>query len=263
MRLAKEIWSYRGFISGSVKREFQSKYANSIFGFTWNIINPLATILVYTIIFAKIMHSKLPGVENTFGYSIFLCAGVFSWGLFTEITTRSQTMFIENANLLKKLRFPRICIPAVVVASALLNFVIVFGLFTCFLIISGNFPGITYFALLPPLALLSLFSIGLGMILGILNVFFRDVGQAYGIFVTFWFWLTPIVYSPSILPEWTKPIMALNPLASPIAAIQGILVRDAWPTWKSLIYITIWTLVLNILALRLFRRHAFEMVDEL
>ncbi|MCT0245525.1 MULTISPECIES: ABC transporter permease [unclassified Synechococcus] len=261
--MIRELWAYRGFISSSVKREFESKYKNSIFGFAWNVVNPLATILVYTVIFAQIMRTRLPGVDNTFGYSIFLCAGVLSWGLFAEITSRSQTMFIEHANLLKKLRFPRICLPAVVVANALLNFTIIFSLFTVFLLISGSFPGSAYLALFPLLVLLVAFSTGLGMVLGVLNVFFRDVGQAFGIIVTFWFWLTPIVYSPTILPPWTQSLMAFNPLAAFIGAVQGVLVRGTWPAWSSLTYMTICAFALCAVGLRLFRRHSGEMVDEL
>ena len=263
MRLIRELWACRGFISGSVRREFQSKYVNSIFGFAWNVINPLATIVVYTVIFAQVMRTRLPGIDSTFAYSIFLCAGILTWGLFAEITTRSQTMFIENANLLKKLRFPRICLPAVVVASALLNFSIIFSLFTVFLLISGSFPGPAFLALFPLTGLLIAFSAGLGMLLGVLNVFFRDVGQAFGIIVTFWFWLTPIVYAPAILPKWTQALMALNPLAAYISAVQGVLLRGVWPAWGSLIYMAICAFVLCSLGLRLFRRHAGEMVDEL
>lgn len=263
MRLIKELWAYRGFISSSVKREFQSKYANSLFGFAWNVVNPLAMILVYTVIFAQVMRARLPGVDNTFAYSIFLCAGVLTWGLFAEITGRSQTMFIENANLLKKLRFPRICLPAAVVANALLNFTIIFSLFTGFLLISGNFPGAAYLALFPLLVLLVFFSAGLGMALGVLNVFFRDVGQAFGIVITFWFWLTPIVYAPTILPPRIQLLMAINPLAALIGAVQGVLVRGVWPAWSSLTYTAACALLLCFLGLRLFRRHSGEMVDEL
>jgi lipopolysaccharide transport system permease protein len=263
MRLIRELWYCRGFISGCVSREFQSKYANSIFGFAWNVINPLATIVVYTVIFAQVMRTRLPGVDNTFAYSIFLCAGILTWGLFAEIATRSQTMFIENANLLKKMRFPRICLPAVVVTNALLNFAIIFSLFTIFLLISGSFPGPAYLALFPLIGLLVAFSAGLGMVLGVLNVFFRDVGQAFGIIVTFWFWLTPIVYAPSILPKWSQSLMEFNPLAAFIAAAQGVLVRGVWPAWGSLTYMAICAFVLCSIGLRLFRRHAGEMVDEL
>ena len=186
--LLRPVWMYRGFLLGSVRREFQSRYRNSLLGAAWNIINPLAMIVVYTVIFAQIMQTRLPGVDSIFGYSIHLCAGVLTWGLFTEITTRSQNMFLDNSNLLKKLNFPRLCLPVTVVANGLLNFSIVFGLFTVFLIISGNFPGLVFIALFPLLMLLIFFASGLGMILGVLNVFFRDVGQFFGVFITFWFW---------------------------------------------------------------------------
>ena len=263
MRLMRELWAYRGFVLSSVKREFQIKYTNSLFGFAWNVINPLAMIIVYTVIFAQVMRARLPGVDNTFAYSIFLCAGILTWGLFAEITGRSQTMFIENANLLKKLRFPRICLPAVVVANALLNFTIVFTLFTAFLLISGNFPGPAYFALFPVLVLLLAFSTGLGMVLGVLNVFFRDVGQAFGVIITVWFWFTPIVYSPTILLPWVQKLMAFNPLAAFIGAVQGVLVRGAWPAWGNLSYMAGCALLLCFFGLRLFREHSAEMVDEL
>jgi lipopolysaccharide transport system permease protein len=257
------LWAYRGFILGSVKREFQLKYRNSLLGAAWVLLQPLAMILVYTVIFSQVMRAKLPGVESTFGYSIFLCAGILTWGLFSEITTRSQNMFLDNANLLKKLNFPRLCLPVTAVTTALLNFSIIFGLFTAFLLISGNFPGWAYLALLPLLGILVMFAAGLGIVLGVLNVFFRDVGQFFGIFITFWFWLTPIVYPPSILPERVQPLMALNPMASLMAAMQGVLVRGEWPQWGSLLYPFVLALALCLLGLRLFRRRAGEMVDEL
>jgi lipopolysaccharide transport system permease protein len=263
MNMIRSLWAYRGFIWGSVQREFQSKYRNTIFGAAWNVLQPLAMIIVYTVIFAEVMRAKLPGVDSTFGYSIYLCAGVLTWGLFAEITTRAQNMFLDNANLLKKLSFPRLCLPVTVVANGLLNFAIVFVLFTVFLVVSGNWPGLAYVALLPMLVLLVVFAIGLGMVLGVLNVFFRDVGQFFGIFITFWFWLTPIVYPASILPSGIQPYMAWNPMAGIMAAVQGILVKGQWPQWDSLAYPLVLGLVLCLLGLRLFRKRAGEMVDEL
>ena len=261
--MLRPVWAYRGFVLGNVKREFQLKYRNSLLGAAWTVLQPLAMIVVYTVIFSQVMRAKLPGVDSTFGYSIYLCAGSLTWGLFSEVTTRSQTMFLDNANLLKKLSFPRLCLPVTVVANALLNFGIVFGLFTGFLLISGNFPGIATLALVPLLALLVLFSVGLGMVLGVLNVFFRDVGQFFGIFVTFWFWLTPIVYPATTLPERVQSLMGLNPLAPVMGAVQGVLVRGDWPQWGPLLYPFALALVLCGLGLRLFRKRAGEMVDEL
>jgi lipopolysaccharide transport system permease protein len=246
-----------------VQREFQIKYRNSLLGAAWNIINPLAMIVVYTVIFAQVMRAKLPGFDSTFAYSIYLCAGVLTWGLFGEMVGRSQTMFLDNANLLKKISFPRITLPIIVVANAGLNFAIVFGLFLAFLVVSGNFPGWVVLAVLPVLALQMAFAMGLGMVLGVLNVFFRDVGQFFGIFLQFWFWLTPIVYPASILPETIKPLLVINPMASIMTAYQGILVNQQSPQWSSLWPTAVLASLLCLLGLHLFKKNVGEMVDEL
>lgn len=261
--LLKSLWNYRGFVIGSVKREFQSKYRNSLLGAAWPVINPLSMVLVYTVIFSRVMRARLPGVDSTFAYSIYLCAGILIWGLFVEIVGRGQNTFLENANLLKKLNFPRICLPVIVVANALINFSIIFGLFVLFLFVSGNFPGLPILALIPVILVLVLFAIGLGITLGVLNVFFRDVGQFFGIFLTFWFWLTPIVYSTSILPIPVQSLINLNPMVSIVAACQGILVNGLWPDWSSLVPAAGLAFVFCTLGFILFRGKSGEMVDEL
>ncbi len=261
--MLRPLWAYRGFIVGSVKREFQSKYRNSLLGASWTIINPLAMIVVYTVIFSQVMKAKLHGVDSAFAYSIFLCAGILTWGLFAEIVGRAQNTFLENANLLKKLSFPRLCLPVTVVVNAAINFVIIFGLFSGFLVLSGNFPGWPFFAMLPLLGILVAFAIGLGITLGVLNVFFRDVGQLFGIFLQFWFWLTPIVYPVNILPERLQALMKFNPMACLIEAFQLVLVSGQWPNWYGLWPVTLLAIVFCVLGLRLFRRHVGEIVDEL
>ena len=261
--MLKALWAYRGFIAGSVKREFQSKYRNSLLGAAWTVLNPLAMIIVYTVIFSQVMRAKLPGIDSTFAYSIYLCAGVLTWGLFAEIVTCAQNTFLVHANLLKKLSFPRLCLPVIVVTNALLNFSIVFGLFSVFLLISGNFHGLVYFALLPVLVILVVFAIGLGISLGVLNVFFRDVGQFFGIVIQFWFWLTPVVYTITILPESVRSLMSYNPIVNLMAAFQDILVVGQWPAWQSLLPVTILAVAMCALGMRLFRKHVGEMVDEL
>lgn len=263
MNMLRALWSYRGFILGSVKREFQNKYRNSLFGAAWTVINPLAMIVVYTVIFSQVMRTKLPGIDNSFAYSIFLCSGSLTWGLFAEIVGRGQVVFLENANLLKKVNFPRMCLPAIVIINATVNFSIIFGLFLSFLLISDLWPGWASVAIIPVLAVELLFAIGLGISLGVLNVFFSDVGQFFSIFLQFWFWFTPVVYPATILPESIQPIMDLNPVYSLIHAYQGIFVSGQWPDWSSLVYPLFWGLILCAFGIRLFRQHAHELVDEL
>ncbi|MYN43996.1 ABC transporter permease [Pseudoduganella sp. FT93W] len=257
------LWRYRGFVSGSVKREFQSKYRNTMLGAAWTVLSPLAMILVYTLIFSQVMQNRLPGNASVYGYSIYLCAGILTWGLFAEITSKAQNMFLEQANLLKKISFPRICLPVIVVLNALVNFAIIFGLFSVFLIASGQFPGAVFVLILPILLLQVALAIGLGMVLGVLNVFFRDVGQFFQIFIQFWFWFTPIVYPASILPPEVRGLLAWNPMAAVIQSYQTILVSAQAPQWSSLLPAAVLALLLCALGLQLFRKRAGEMVDEL
>jgi lipopolysaccharide transport system permease protein len=172
-------------------------------------------------------------------------------------------MFLDNANLLKKLSFPRLCLPVTTVATACVNFGIVFGIFTIFLVLTGYFPGIAFVALVPVLAIHIALAVGLGVGLGLLNVFFRDVGQLFGIILQFWFWLTPIVYPPGILPQRLARYMDLNPMARVIGACQDILVHARWPDWGRLAPVLLLAVLLCALGLRLFRRHSGELVDEL
>lgn len=261
--MLRGLWNYRGFVFGSVKREFQSKYSGAVLGAIWSLLSPLAMILVYTVVFAEVMRAKLPGGESSFAYSVYLCAGILTWGLFSEITARAQSMFIEQANLIKKISFPRICLPVIVVLNALLNFGMIFGLFVLVLVATGHFPGWVFFAMIPVLLLQVLLAIGLGMIVGVLNVFFRDVGQFFNIVIQFWFWLTPIVYPVSIVPEEVRRYLGWNPMLSIIESYQGILVSGTAPIWTDLLYPLALALLFCILGFSLFRKRSGEMVDEL
>ena len=250
---------YGAVSSGS----FRQRYRHSILGRLWAILNPLSTILISTVIFSQLMKVRLPGMNDTLAYSIYLCAGVLTWGFFAEIISRCQTVFLENANMIKKLNFPRICLPAIVVLNAGVNFVISFGLFFCFLIVAGKFPGWVILGLPFVLVIQIALAIGLGIVLGIMNVFFRDVGQFVGIILQFWFWFTPIVYPLSALPKSIQPLIMLNPMSSVVVAYQSILVYGKWPDWYTLIPVAIMAALVCLLAIGLYRKRAGEMVDEM
>ena len=264
MSMIQAVWNYRGFIIGTVRREFQSRYRNSLLGAAWTVINPLAMIVVYTVIFSRVMQARLPGNAGfPYAYGIYLCAGILTWNMMAEITNRSVNTFIENANLLKKQTFPRLALPLIVLLSAVLNFAIVFGLFTVFLVITGNFPGWVFFSIIPVLLVQMALAVGLGVSLGVLNVFFRDVGQFYGVALQFWFWLTPVVYPLEVLPEKVRRIIELNPMTSLVVAHQNILLHHTLPDWRPIAEVALLALFLCLVGLRLFRNHSSDMVDEL
>ena len=220
-------------------------------------------VFVYTVIFSQVMQAKLPGVTSQFAYSVYLCAGVLTWGLFVDTVSKVQNVFIEKANLLKKINFPGLCLPVILLANATVNFGIVFSLFTIFLIVTGEFPGVVYVSLIPLLLLQTAFSFGLGVTLGVLNVFFRDVGQFFTVVLQFWFWLTPVVYPLSILPLELQNVIQYNPMTMLVTCYQQVLVSGQWPQWQILWPVAVAAFALCAIALRLFRQHAGEMVDEL
>lgn len=264
LHMLKALWAYRYFVWSSVLREFHGKYRESLLGAFWAVANPLAMIVIYTVVFGQLMRAQLPGREQTpFAFSIYLCAGVITWGLFAEMLSRLNGIFLEYGNLIKKSNFPRICLPAIVTLSALVNFSIVFGLYLVFLALVGHWPGWLLLAVVPLLVLQVLFTLGLGIFLGTLNVFFRDIGQFTGIAVQFWFWLTPVVYVFESLSTSARNILQYNPLQSLISAYQTIFLDLRVPDFYSLIPLSVLTGFFLVLGAWFFLARVGELVDEL
>ncbi|BAE74391.1 Teichoic acid translocation permease protein TagG [Sodalis glossinidius str. 'morsitans'] len=257
------VLRYRGFIADSIKRDFQSRYQSSFLGALWLILQPVAIIVVYTVIFAELMRTRLADMHGPFAYSIFLCSGILTWGLFTETLNNLVRVFITHANILKKLSFPRICLPIIIVCSAMINFCIIFSLFMIFLIVSGNFPGWIILEMIPVLIIQMTFTIGLGIILGVMNVFVRDIEQFVSILLQFWFWFTPIVYVSKTLPESVRGLLKLNPMTSIITSYQNIFLYHSSPDWWVLLPVAVISLLLIVMGWRMFKKHSADIVDEL
>lgn len=264
--IVRDIFRFRSFIIGSIRRDIQSQYQGSLLGGTWVILQPLAMIAIYTLVFSNVMRSRLPGIDAAYGYSIYLCAGVLTWGYFSEGLTRLQGVFIANSNLLKKAAFPRICLPLIAIGTASFNFFIIFTLFLLFLLFSGNWPGWTLLALLAPLIVQIILTTGVGILAATLNVFFRDIGQLVNVGLLFWFWLTPIVYPISVLPDWTQGWLWLNPFSILMHHYQQILLMGQLPdalAWQRLALLAAFAILLLAWGWKVYRVRAPEMADEL
>jgi lipopolysaccharide transport system permease protein len=256
-------WRYRHFIFSSIKNEFLSRFARSRLGALWMVIHPLAQVAIFAFILSALFSSRLPGIDNRYGYALYLTAGMMAWSLFSELVSRSLTVFVDNGNLLKKMMFPRICLPLIVSGSALVNSLLLFVAIIAIFALLGHHPG-WHTLWLPVLIVLNvMLGAGLGLVLGVFNVFIRDVGQVVPIVLQFWFWLTPIVYIPTVLPERYKYWLFLNPLIPLVNAYQNILVFGTQPKWQPLTGTAIFSIVSLISALFLFRKAAPEMVDTL
>lgn len=261
--MLRAIISYRFFILSSVKNDLKIRFLRSKLGTLWMIIHPLMQVLIFALILSEVLSAKLPGIDNKYAYALYLMAGTLGWSLFTETITKCVGLFIDNANLMKKMAFPRICLPLITLGTMLVqNMLLLLAIFIVFAAL-GHFPGVQILWV-PVLTLLTLFlSLSLGTLLGVLNVFVRDIGQVIPVVLQALFWLTPIVYNLQILPPATQAWFRLNPLYPLITSYQNVMVYNKPPLWGDLVGLIVGTFVLGVIALVVFRRASAEMVDVL
>ncbi len=263
MQSIKSIFKYRQFIIGSIYRNFQLKHRDALLGWTWRLLSPFLMILIYMTVFSQIMPVKFGAADEPFSYGVFLCVGVITWGFFIQTVEQLLVTFIQNAELIKKTGLPRICLPVVAVATAAVDFAIMFAIFFIVAAALGSIGPSFLLMAAPALAVLAILAMGLGLLLGVANVFFRDVEQVFRIGAQFWFWLTPVVYPISILPDGVQDVIGWNPLTPLMLSLQAAAISGDGPEWGSLAYPAAVALLMLFLGARLFRRCADDMADEL
>ena len=190
------------------------------------IINPLLQVIIFALVLSNVLAAKLPGIDNSHAYALYLMAGTLAWGLFSETISRCLNLFVEQGGVMKKIYFPRITLPTILVGSTLLNNVL---LFVSILIIFGALGHTPTLQVLwvPLLTLITVtMALGIGLILGIFNVFFRDIAQMVPVLLQILFWFTPIVYPIAAIPENFRRFLDYNPIYPLIAAYQNVLVYE-------------------------------------
>lgn len=257
------VWRYRNFILSSIRNELRLRFIRSKLGGLWMIVHPLAQVLIFTLILSEVLAAKLPGIDNKHAYALYLMAGTLGWTMFSEAIGRCVNLFIESGNLMKKMAFPRICLPVIAGGTVLLNNVLLLVAILSVFAAMGHMPR-GEVAWLPLLMVLTLvFALSLGILLGVLNVFMRDIGQVVPVVLQALFWLTPIVYVPSILPGTMQGLLKFNPLFPLIVSYQNVLVFNKPPLWTELFWLAVVTIGLAAASLVVFRRASPEMVDAL
>jgi lipopolysaccharide transport system permease protein len=257
------IWHYRHFILTSIRNDLRTRFARSRLGAVWGILQPLAQSAIYAIVMGRVLGSRLPDTTNKYAYVIYLLAGLAAWTLFAEMITRCLTIFVDNASLLKKMVFPRICLPLIVSGSSLQNNLFLLIPTLAIFIIVGNYPTWAWLWL-PVLIIVTLaFGLALGLVLGVLNVFVRDVAQVMNVVMQLWFWLTPIVYPVNTLPDHFALVLRLNPMYAIASSYQQVFLWGHMPHLKSLAVIFLASLLVLAAGLSLFRRASPDMVDVL
>lgn len=261
--LFRAIFNYRLFILSSIKNDLRVRFLRSKLGTLWVVIHPLMQVLIFTIILSEVLSAKLPGIDSKYAYALYLMTGTLCWTLFAETISKCLTLFIDSGNLMKKMAFPRICLPLIAAGTMLVNNLILLAAVFLVFAVLGHFPD-RHVVWLPVLmAINMMFAMGVGLLLGTLNVFMRDIGQGVPVVLQAMFWLTPIVYHIDILPANVQHWFKFNPMYPLVTSYQNVLVYGTAPLWSELAVLVVVSLVILLAALVLFRRASPEMVDAL
>lgn len=213
----RDLWHYRDLLYILTKRDIQIRYKQTILGAAWAILQPLLTMLIFSLLFGKL--ANMP--SDDIPYPIFAFAGLLPWMFFSNAVTNSGNSLVGNSNLVTKVYFPRMVIPAASVASGLIDFAVAFGLLILLMIYYGI--GVSMNLLMVPVLILmtSLLAIGIGMWMSALNVKYRDIRYALPFLIQLGMFASPIIYPLSFVPEQWRWLTLLNPLAGQIEGYRS------------------------------------------
>ena len=213
----KDIWHYRDLLYILTARDIKVRYKQTLLGAAWAVIQPLFTMLIFTLFFGRLAGIPSDGIP----YPLFAYAGLLPWTFFSNAITNSGNSLVGNSNLTTKVYFPRMIIPIASVASGLLDFIIAFGVLILLMFYYG--VGLSVSILMLPflVVLTSLLAIGIGLWMSALNVKYRDIRYALPFLIQLGMFATPIIYPSSIVPEKWRWLIALNPLTGLIEGYRS------------------------------------------
>ncbi len=238
-------------------RELRARYQGTVFGYLWWIARPLALAGVLYFAMGRVVQLD---IDN---YGVFLMAGLFPWFWFTSSVTQAAGVFVNHADLVKKVVFPRVILPLSTVLYNTVQFLLTIPILVAFVFVTGGRPELTWIVGLPMLfALQLLLIVCVSTFVASLHVFLRDVEPVLEIALMLGFYLSPIIYPLELVPERFKPLLLLNPLVPLLEAWRGLLLDGELPwidLWPTLLFL------LPIMALgpRFFRRAERHFADAL
>ena len=233
VRIVAHLWKYRDLIRQLTWREVVGRYKGSFIGLGWSFIQPLIMLFVYTFVFSVIFKARW-GVESDEGKAAFALAlfmGLITFSIFSEVANSAPSLVLGNVNYVKKVVFPLEILPLVRLFSALINAVFSLGVLFVGILIFNHF--IHWTALLLPLIWLPMmmFTLGCGYFLASLGVFVRDMGAVIGVLTTMLFFLTPIFYPLSAVPEPFRIFCRVNPIAIFVEDARRVVLWGLFPDW--------------------------------
>jgi ABC-type polysaccharide/polyol phosphate export permease len=271
-RLA-EYASARELTLNLTLRELRGKYKRSVLGWTWSLLNPLSTVLIYSLVFSFFLKIQPPtgdpsGLHN---FALFLLCGLLAWNFLSSAMNESMGSLVGNGNLIKKVYFPREVLVVATVGALLVSFLIELGVLVVILVVFGNMvlPWIPVLLLL--VVIQTVFVLGIALVLSVLNVYFRDMKHLVGILLQALFYTAPIIYPIRLVPDravvlgWDIPLLylyRLNPLVRLLSTYRDVLYNVRFPQLADLAYITVWAAVSLGVGLWVFTRLEGRLAEE-
>ncbi len=231
---ARELWRYRELAGFLALRDLKVRYKQALLGAAWAVFQPLAGVLVFTLVFRRLAQVPSAGIP----YPIFALVGLMVWTYVSGSVTRATQSLVSNSPLVTKVYFPRLLAPLASVLPGLVD------LLFSFLILAILMPvyrvGPTAAIVTTPLWLLAAVAVvlGMGLLLGTLNVRYRDVGHVITLLVQLWMFVSPVAYPSTLVPETWRGIYFLNPIAGVVEGFRWALIGAPWPgsgVWVSLV----------------------------
>lgn len=263
-----EIWTYRGLVGNFAQRELRGKYKGSALGWFWSLLNPLATLAVYALVFGFFLRFPVPVAGNgeLQNFAVYLFTALVAWNFFFAVVTGSIGALAGSGPLLKKIYFPAFA-PVIGGAGAtLFQTGIEVGLLLAVMVVRQNVSWT--FLLLPYLlVLLAAFAMGIGLLLAMLNVRYRDVAYLVTIVLNLLFYATPIIYPITLVPEtWrgdvpVRDLYELNPLTQFVEAFRDVVYLLQAPSLGRLLFLTVVSAVVFLVGFAYFQRGSRDVAE--
>ncbi|HEU4587935.1 MAG TPA: ABC transporter permease [Gemmatimonadales bacterium] len=254
----RELWEYRGLFMFLVWRGIKVRYAQTVLGIGWAVLQPVLTMLVFTAVFGHVARIPSEGVP----YAVFSLPAVVLWSYFASAFNGASGSLLVNTNLITKVYFPRLVIPLAPVVAALVDFAIAFAVVLLVLLWHGIVPRPEALLLVPlTVVITGMVAAGTGCALAALNLQYRDARFIAPFLVQAWMFVSPVVYSAWLVPAPRRWLYMLNPLAPVITALRAVLLGTSPVPWGALGQALVTAVVLLVLGGRLFKRYERVFAD--
>ncbi len=224
------VWRYRELLVTLIMRDIRVLYKQAALGASWAIIQPLFSVLIFSIIFGYFLKMPSDGVP----YPLFAFAGMLPWTYFAEATRRASGGLVDDAELVRKVYFPRLIMPLAKVTAPLLDFCIAFAVLLVMMLIYGVVPSVKMLLVFPLILVATLLALSVSLWLGPINVRFRDIKHTLPLMITLWMYACPIAYPLSQVPEQYQVLYSLNPMVGVIEGFRWAAFDRAEPNWGAL-----------------------------